>query len=400
MKILYLTQWFATPYEPGLSRAYQFAKTWAKEGHEVYVVTSQIDHLSFKNNNKKNLSLYHVEHIENFTVIRIWSSSHGRRGVFQRLKLFFSFAFVAIIVSFFLVRPSIVYASSPPTTVGLVGLIVSKFYHIPLIYEIRDRWPEFLLAGKILKCKFLLYIIDIGEKLCIRNAKKTVILSKEKKDKKENEKERQNKFVYIPHGVDDWMIDDFRKTDRDQDGKIKCLYAGSFSKFHCIEQLLDVAKILSKDPYFYIEIIGDGDGKEQIFNYSHQLNIKNVVFKPLQGKRDIFLSMQKSDICILASGTHSYYSSWLPNKIFDYLASGTPVVASATGELAQIISNSGGTVVEPENTYLFASEIRRVGAFPISQRKEIGEFARLRIAREYLRKNQALDVLKLFTEKE
>lgn len=174
-KILLLTKYF--PPEPGAgsNRAYEHAKRWANMGVEVTVLTcfphypDGIIPAKYRGHN------YYEEEIENIKIIRTYTYATPNKGKIKRSIGFFSFMFSSILQGYKKIgKPDVIIASSPPITVGVSALILSKIKKIPFIFEVRDLWPESIVQLGEIRNKYLIKIMEYLEKKIYMNAFKIV----------------------------------------------------------------------------------------------------------------------------------------------------------------------------------------------------------------------------------
>lgn len=397
MKILYIVQWFSPPDKPSLSRAYQFAKAWVTAGHQVHIITSFLDHLSFSPNiDEINNPLVGITKVDGIDVIRVWSFPSGRRGQGQRIRLYCSFMLSGYLASLSSSSPDLVIASSPPTTAGLLGFEIARRCRVPFVYELRELWPDKLLAAGQINNGVLSRIVQRMERVCLKGADAIVVVTEGDKLSLLKEGLPESRILVIPHGVDNWMAEPLRPAPKTRDGYFNCLYAGALGPFNRAKDILDVAHILAGDRTFFFLIFGDGDEKRKLKRKAAQMGLKDLIFRPITGKKEIFSEMTKADACILTSGEHPQYAQWLPNKVFDYMASGTPVVASAKGEMADLINAGGGTVVEPGDPRNLVNGLVSLANASTFKRNAMGLKARLHVLKYYLRNHQAERLLELF----
>ena len=145
MKILYIHQYYNTPEMQGSTRSYEFARRLANDGHEVIVITAD---------RTENAPNRRVE-LGNFKVVWLGIKYNNRMGFISRLFAFLSFMLRASCEAIRF-ESDLVFATSTPLTVFIPGWIASIFCRAPLVFEVRDLWPEMPIAAGILKNRFLI----------------------------------------------------------------------------------------------------------------------------------------------------------------------------------------------------------------------------------------------------
>ena len=193
MKIIYLHQYFNTPDMSGSTRSYEFAKALVEMGHEVIMITSYCEPY-----NSKKWFVTKVSGIEVHWLPLKYSNYHN---FIERLKVFSSFAFNAFLRANKM-EGDLVFASSTPLTIAIPGILISKFKEIPLVFEVRDLWPDVPMAMKILKNPIIIYLSKLLEKWAYKNSSSIVALSPEMKKGIISKKIASNKVAVIPNSSD------------------------------------------------------------------------------------------------------------------------------------------------------------------------------------------------------
>src|SRR5262249_25273309 len=159
MKILYISQNFLPEMGAAPARVSGLGRVWAREGHEVTVLTGFPNHPTGKVPKEYRKKLWRLgmgDDRDGITVQRTWLFPRPHRKAWERMLLFTSFAISAALRGLFLPKPDVVIATSPQLLVGLSGLIIAKWKRVPYIFEVRDLWPESLEAVGASKRKSIL----------------------------------------------------------------------------------------------------------------------------------------------------------------------------------------------------------------------------------------------------
>ena len=131
MQILYVHQFFVTRAGVGGTRSYEFARRFVERGHAVRMVTA-------------GQATTSVEGIE-VVGVRGGYSDYMRATAMSNLSRMLAFARFAIgatVAALRGPRPDVIYATSPPLTMALPALAASLRWRSPLVFEVRDLWPE------------------------------------------------------------------------------------------------------------------------------------------------------------------------------------------------------------------------------------------------------------------
>lgn len=360
MNILYFVQYFNLPHEAGGSRAYQFAKAWAAAGHHVTVVTGAVNHKTLTVPARYRGRPYTSETVDGFRVIRAWSYA-GIRGSFKkRLVNFASYAATAGLAGLFArPRPDVVYASSTPLTVGVPGLAAAVLRGAPFFFELRDLWPESAVVAGLLdgrsratRAAFAL------ARFLYRHAVRCVAVTRGIAAGLAAEGVPQDKLLFVPNGVDDWMVEDLPPVARDP-RVFRVVYVGAHGRWNGLGQILDAAALLRDRTDIRFEFVGDGDERARLADRAAHEGLSNVTFTGALPKREAWERLRGASVSVVATWAADFQKMVLANKIFDYMAAGRPVAAAAHGEMAELVRAADcGVVTPPEDPQALADALR------------------------------------------
>src|ERR1700730_7765437 len=160
MKILYVSQYFPPEMGAPAARAAELSRHWARDGHEVTVLTGFPNHPTGKvppEYRNKLRRLVMPESVEGANVVRTWLFPFPNRRAYERMLNYSSFCVSAASTGLFLSRPDVVIATSPQLLVALSGWWLACCKHVPFVFEVRDLWPESLAAVGIGKENSILH---------------------------------------------------------------------------------------------------------------------------------------------------------------------------------------------------------------------------------------------------
>lgn len=396
MHIVYFVQYFNLPHEPGGSRPYQFARAWTSAGHRVTVVTGAVNHKTLSVPERYRGKLAVREEIDGFEVIRVWSYA-GIRGSFKkRLINFLTYAAAAGMVGLFRVkRPDVVYASSTPLTVGLPGLTTSLLRRAPFAFETRDLWPQSAIVAGVLDERALpTRLASRLARTLYRRARKLVAVTQGIADGLVEEGADAEKVLFVPNGVDDWMLGVGDPAPDPDPSTIRVVYCGAHGTWNGLGQIVDAAELLRDDESVSFTFVGDGDERAKLESRAREAGLERVRFVGAVPKQEAFAEIRGGSASIVVTWDHPFQRMVLANKIFDYLAAGRPVIVGAHGEMADLVERAQcGLVVPPERPDELAGAIRRVAAMSADERHEMGLRGRRYILEHYQRSELATRLL-------
>lgn len=402
MKILYLTQYFNFPDEPGASRHYQSARAWAAQGHEVSVLTGNVNYKSgetFPSDRFHTFSTF--DHPDGFRLRRLWTYSRFRGSFRKRLLFFGSFAAHASMVGSWMGRPDIVFASSTPLTVGVPGWFLARRFGCPFVFELRDLWPEAAVAAGVMTHPGW---VDRAQRLArflYRRSDHLIAVTEGIEAGLLAHGVPEARVTLIPNGVDHWMRpEDFADQNpltRFGD-RFVCVYVGAHGVWNDLGTLLAAARELADDPRFCFVFIGDGDDRPRLEATARRWGLHNTHFLGALPKEQAFAAMVHADVGLISASGHEHNRQTLPNKIFDYMAAEIPVlVAAGEGEMAELLARSGGGWMSPpEDGAGLAANLRRCHDLAEDERRAMGTRGRAYVMAHYSRPQLAAKATAVF----
>jgi len=357
MKILYFHQHFSTPAGSIGTRSYEFAKKLIKNGHSVtmicgsYWISDTGLSGSFKNGRRSGL-------VDGINVIEFELSYSNADSFLKRTLIFLQYSWQGIKIAL-LEDYDVLFATSTPLTAGIPGIVSKIFRRKTFIFEVRDLWPELPKAMGVITNPLILQIMGLLETISYRMATACIGLSPgivNAIKKKVNYK----RVKMIPNGCDLELIKSTNYNKKD--GKFVAVYTGAHGFANGLDAVLDGAKILLQKDEDDIEIqfIGDGALKSKLNQRVEDENIKNCQFIDPMAKSDLFTYLRKNaDIgLMILDNIPAFYYGTSPNKFFDYIALGLPVLNNYPGWLAEMITkNNCGIVVTPRAPEAFAAAL-------------------------------------------
>lgn len=244
-------------------------------------------------------------------------------------------------------QPQIIYSTASPFTDHLIALLLSKICKLPWTADFRDLWVD---RPNFPKNKWRLYIDRKLEKAVVNNADH-VITATELMAKRFMELYPDAKYTSITNGYDE---DDFSDAVQKQnDDEFRITYTGIFNKEQRPDKIfLAVKKVIEQNPEaegklklkFIGQLDNPGDFENINFLKEHGLE-KYSEIVPYQPHNIVISEMFSADVLLLLVGEYPHSEGVLTGKIFEYIRSGTPILAVVPkrGLAADVIreTNSG-----------------------------------------------------------
>lgn len=388
MKVIYFAEHFDTPQTGGGLRPYQMAKRLISAGHQVTMVCGgDQSWLGLPASNKKNIFRGDIDGID---VIQISIPYSNNDSIAKRAIIFLKFAWKAM---GFAMREDydLLFATSTPLTDGMPGIAAKWFRRKKFIFEVRDLWPE-LPKALGMKNPFLLWGMSVLEKRCYHAADACVGLSPGICEGIKRRSQRGKLIAMIPNGCD---LDLFTTSETKPDvirgvtpTDTVAVFTGAHGVANGLDAVLDMAIVLKNRQRDDIKIVFVGEGKMKLHLKERVQNegLSNCLFLDRMPKKALNDVMARADIGLMVlANVPAFYYGTSPNKFFDYIASGLPIVNNYPGWLADMINeNHCGIAVEPEKPEAFADALVQMADHP-EFRKELGVNGRALAEREFAR---------------
>lgn len=342
MRVVYLHQYFTTPEYSGGVRSYQIAKRLVKQGHDVNLVTSTAFFPVKKSSPFRFVSRITIDGIHVHAV----HAKYGNKMSFpRRILAFLFFMLISTLVACRLRGCDVVYASSTPLTIGVPGLIACVFHRAPLVFEVRDLWPDVPIAMGIVTNPAAIKVLRWFEMLIYRRASKIVALSIGMERELVSKGVPVEKITVVPNASD---MKEFDRVDAGcpeveclrQNANTKiCLYAGTFGYVNNLDYLVELARCI-KEKSFNIRIllVGDGVEKESLVEKIRdgQLDTQIRMADPVS-KQELIAYIKSVDACFSTVKNIPALFNNSANKFFDSLAAGKPIIINHGGWQADVI---------------------------------------------------------------
>lgn len=364
MKILFLSDNFYPEVNAPANRTFEHCREWVKKGAEVTVITcvpnfpKGIVFEGYKN------KLHQTEIIDGIKVVRVWSFITANEGTIKRILDYISFGKMSFFTSLFY-KADIIIATSPQFFTAVAGAFASLFKKTPWIMEVRDIWPESIVAVGAIKNKNIISILESVEKWLYRRANKIVVVTDAFKQDIINKGIDKRKIEVVKNGV---YLDKFFPIPKNEtlirnlslEGKYIIAYFGTHGMAHKLDFVIHSAsKILDENIHFLL--IGDGAEREKLVQLKDEIALQNVTMLPSVPKSEIQNYISVIDVALVNLKKSDTFKNVIPSKIFENAAMDKPILLGVEGESKDIIeSYNAGLCFEPENQIEFISKVHEI----------------------------------------
>ncbi len=398
MKILFLTDNFPPESNAPATRTFEHCKKWVELGYDVTVITcfpnfpkGKIYH-GYKNN------LFQNEEIDGIKVLRVWSYITSNEGFLKRILDYLSYAFSSFIAGLF-IKTNLIIATSPQFFTAISGRALAFFKFKPWIMEVRDLWPDSIVAvGSMNKQSIFFKILKKIENHLYKSASKIIVVTDSFKN-----------YLINYHNIDNNKIGVFKngiiknkfllttennyynlKQNLKLNDKIIISYIGTHGLAHGLKFILkSISKINNQKLHFLF--IGDGAEKKNLLEYSLKLKSKNFTFLESVPKNDIRKYISISDFALVNLKKSDEFKNVIPSKIFENVAMYKPILLGLEGESKILIQTYDvGVAFKPEDEKSFFDALERIQKidfkkFRLNCDKMVYDFDREKIAYDLIK---------------
>lgn len=403
MKIVYVSQYFPPEMGAGSARVSELSRHWVEAGHDVTVLTGFPNyptgevHPHYKREIRR---LTMTERWQGVKVVRTWLWPLPNRKSWERISNYTSFFISAIARGLFLRRSDAIVATSPQLLVGLAGWALARLKRVPVVLEVRDIWPDAILASDVsrpgsLLDKALSAISRFLYKRCDHIVVVTPAFVEELVTRWDVPKD---KVSLVMNGVE---TDTFTpgdgspmRTSLGLEGRFVVSYVGTVGYAHGIGTVLAAAERAKDElPEVTFLVVGEGAEREHLQSAARGRGLDNIMFAGQMPREQIPDVLNASDAALVLLKRTDAFKQVIPTKMLEFMSSGTPVVLGVEGQARDIVEAAGGGVyIEPENvdqlleataTLRDSEELRsRLGSS--GRAHMVAEFSRARTARDYV----------------
>lgn len=403
MHILFLSHYFTPENNAPAARVHGLAKEWARSGHRVTVLTcapnvpAGVVYEGYENR------LCQQEWIDGIRTVRVWTLLAANRGRVRRGLNYLSYLAAAGAAGPLLrPRADIVVATTPQFFAGWAGWPVARAHHAPFVLEVRDIWPDSIVAVGALRDGALIRALGKLEHVLYGAADHIVAVGEGYRMNMIGKGIGPSKISVITNGVD---VELFEPRAPDQALRARLgfspetfviTFAGTIGMASGLDVVLGAARRLKsrgRDDIAFL-LVGDGAERAELEAKARGEGLANVVFTGLVPRAELPAYLASSDACLAHFRKNKLFHMILPNKFFEDAAMERPILLGFEGEARTMLEEADcGLAFEPSNDEELATAAERMAALPADERRRLGEngrryvlehFDRRVLAHEYL----------------
>jgi len=377
-----INEYAGTPYHGMTFRHYYLAKELVKLGYKVTIFTSSFSHFKLKQHLEVR-NTFTKENIDGIDFIWVKMPDYKAPKSLGRIRNWFLFAFKLFFIPFLkLEKPDFILVSSLPLHPIVSGKYLSNKYKAKLIFEVRDIWPlSAIELGGYSPNHFFIKHLQWLEDFAYKNADAVVTVLANAYEHMKTRGLTENKFNYIPNGIsvdEANQMDELDKKTIQEMPKDKFIvgYAGTFGIANALDSFIEAAKILKDNNSIAFVLVGDGKEKDKLLKLSK--NCLNIFYVDAVKKNQVQSVLKYFDVCYIGLKKNPLFKYGVsPNKLFDYMYSGKPILyAIDSGNFKPISDINAGFNIDPENPQAISDGILKLYSISEEERKEMGQNAK------------------------
>ncbi len=364
MKILFLSHYYPPEVNAPASRTSEHCRAWAKQGHDVTVITCAPNHPGGKVYPGFNNALFHSEVIDDVRVIRLWTFMAANEGFLLR-TLNYIFYLVAVTIALpWLPKSDVVISTSPQFFCGLAGLSVRTFKRIPWVFEVRDLWPESIVTVGAMKEGIVVRALQAIERFAYRKADFIVAVTDSFVPHITQRGGSLTRLAVVKNGVDLTLF----KSDEDGaarlrrelhlEGKFIAAYVGTHGMAHGLETILEAAEHLRSDPRITFLLVGDGAQRANLERLRRERKLDNVLILGQRPKSDMPAIWTATNASLILLRRNDLFRKVLPSKMFEAMAMNCPIILGVEGESSVLLAQAqAGIAIPPQDGEALAAAV-------------------------------------------
>ena len=400
-KILFLTHYFPPESNAPASRVFDMVRRWAASGHQITVITCAPNvpdgkvYEGFENRLTE-------EAMAGVRVIRVPTFIAANRGVILRTVNYLSYLISAGYRALRIERPDVVIATSPQFFCGWAGVVTAKLRGLPLVLEIRDPWPQAIVAVSALKNRFVIRALEFLEARMYAAADHIVTVAESVKAIILERGVEPASVSIVGHGVDhDFFDPKVEAPDLIEkyglEGKFVVSFIGTIGMSCGLDVVPRASKLLNErgfDDVVFL-LVGDGAVRHDLERVVRSQGVKNVIFAGLHPRSEIPRLLSISDCCLVHTIPQDWFRKVIPSKTYEAMAMQRPLVLSCGEAVSEWLDQvKAGISMDPGDEYGLADAIAELRA-DRNLREHFGSNGRAYTSEYNNRQRQAENYLEL-----
>ncbi len=347
--------------------------------------------------------LWQREVMDGVRVVRVWTYVTANEGFLRRSLDYFSFGVTGVVGGLFLPTPDVIVATSPQIFTALGGCILAWIRRRPFVFELRDLWPDSIVAvgamsegplhSMLRRLEYWLYH-RAAKIVSVTNAYKRILVANGIP---------QGKIAVIRNGVDlEAFVPGPKPVELARrlglEGKFVAAYVGTIGMAHGLDVLLSAAERLRDRGDLAFVVVGTGAERARLEQEAKRRGLDHVLFVGPVDKAEVKQYWRLCDVALVLLKDAPLFHHVIPSKIFEAMGTGRPIILGVRGESQDLLKEAGaGIAIPPENSHALAEAILKFMDGP-ALCQDMGAAGRRFVERKFDRERLALEMLKVLEE--
>lgn len=391
MRIWILNHYASPPDKAAGTRHYDLGRVLVEQGHEVTIFASSYNHLSRKEERLSPGERLRAEWFDGVRFVWVKTLPYDCND-YRRVANMLTYAIRTVLIQRRFPRPDVIVGSSVHLAAVAAAYVIGWTRGIPFVFEVRDIWPQTLVdMGALREGGLAARILGWAELFLYRRARVVISLLPKASGYIAGRGISSEKIAYIPNGIAGPSSADVtlsggaaklvaRITELRRDGRVIAGYVGSHGRANGLDTMVHAARELRDrgEDGIVLIFVGDGPEKETCQRLARHHDLRNVIFWEPVPKRSVPAVLEALDVTLFSLLDASVFKYGLSsNKLFDYLASGRPVVSACAVEETPVSASGGGICVPPEAPGAIADALITLASLSEAGRQAIGDRGKL-----------------------
>jgi glycosyltransferase involved in cell wall biosynthesis len=378
MKVLFVSQYYPPESNAPANRVSRLARAWAGEhGFDVTVLTGFPNHPEGRIYPGFDARRPVRERDGDVKVVRAPIYAAANAGLVKRSAAYASFCTSASCLGPFLVgRPDVVIATSPQLLVGVAGAWLSRVLRVPFVLEIRDLWPDSVVAvGALREGHPVVRGLHAIEESLYRQADHIVVVTESFRQILTERGVPSDKLSFVPNGVDRDLFVPGPSPDPDPyPGRFVVCFAGTVGMAHGLGTVLDAAPLAKRErPELLFVVVGEGAERRELEARAQREGLDNVVFTGRVPRARVPEHLRRAEISLVMLKDDPLFKTVLPSKLFESMGCARPMLLGVDGEARRLVERAGaGLYFAPSDPRALLDGIAALAADP-ERRARMGE---------------------------
>jgi glycosyltransferase involved in cell wall biosynthesis len=392
------TQYYPPEVGATQNRIAHFARSLVMQGHSVTVVTALPNHPAgiIQQGYRRRLWMRRVE--DGVAVVRVWVATAPRKTFVTRLAFYLSYVCHALVAGLLLTgrRHDVVFATSPPLTVGLPGVLYARLRTVPFVLDVRDLWPILAVELGEMRQPGIVRLARRLERLLYRHATAVTVVTLGFGTYLREQGLPDDRIGFLPNGTIPEVfrplpLDDSLRGSLGLDGRFVVGFFGNHGIAQDLEGVLKTAHLMARDERVHFLFVGEGPVKADLMKEQQRLGLANVTFLRQVSLAEVTRYISLTDTMVVPLRRLDLFRTFIPSKLFDFMACAKPILLQVDGEAREILEQAGaGLFVPPGDPPALAAAIQRMVEMSRDERVAMGAAGLDSVRRHYLRDAQAL----------